>query len=99
MHQKKKKKLDFILIYQILFFCLISQELLMGFSGDNFNPSLDGAERYNYHMGHDSPKSVLMYEVLVSCFGEWLFYHLLSNVFVLSFSPSWSFDGTTFLSL
>ena len=98
MHQKKKK-LDFILIYQILFFCLISQELLMGFSGDNFNPSLDGAERYNYHMGHDSPKSVLMYEVLVSCFGEWLFYHLLSNVFVLSFSPSWSFDGTTFLSL
>ena len=84
MHKKKKKKLDFILIYQILFFCLISQELLMGFSGDNFNPSLDGAERYNYHMGHDSPKSVLMYEVLVSCFGELLF---------------WSFDGTTFLSL
>ena len=56
----------------------------MGFSGDNFNPSLDGAERYNDHMGHDSPKSVLMYEVLVSCFGELLF---------------WSFDGTTFLSL
>ena len=43
----------------------------MGFSGDNFNPSLDRVEGYNYHMGHDSPKSVLMYEALVSHIVLW----------------------------
>ena len=67
---------------------LISQELLMGFAGDNFNPCLDWAGDIItiWDMINPNLYWCVRHYYHVSCFGEWLFYYLLSSISVLSFS-------------